>query len=36
MSQLIVLASLCLLMFIAYRGYRVILFAPSAAPGVEE
>ena len=31
MSFLIVLASLCFLMFIAYRGYSVILFAPVAA-----
>ncbi|HRH74580.1 MAG TPA: GntP family permease, partial [Zoogloea sp.] len=33
MSFLIVLASLCFLMFIAYRGYSVILFAPVAALG---
>ena len=33
MSFLIVLASLCFLMFIAYRGYSVILFAPIAALG---
>ena len=31
MSFLIVLASLCFLMFVAYRGYSVILFAPVAA-----
>ena len=29
----IVLASLCLLMLVAYRGYSVILFAPVAALG---
>jgi len=33
MSFLIVLASLCFLMFVAYRGYSVILFAPVAALG---
>lgn len=33
MSLLIVLAALCFLMFVAYRGYRVILFAPIAALG---
>lgn len=33
MSLLIVLASLCFLMFVAYRGYSVILFAPIAAMG---
>jgi hypothetical protein len=33
MSLLIVLASLCLLMFVAYRSYSVILFAPIAALG---
>ena len=33
MSFLIVLASLCFLMFVAYRGYSVILFAPVAAIG---
>jgi H+/gluconate symporter-like permease len=33
MSLLIVLASLCFLMFVAYRGYSVILFAPIAALG---
>ena len=33
MSFLIVLASLCFLMFVAYRGYSVILFAPLAALG---
>ncbi|MDQ1119376.1 MULTISPECIES: GntP family permease [Pseudoxanthomonas] len=33
MSFLIVLAALCLLMFVAYRGYSVILFAPVAALG---
>ena len=33
MSFLIVLAALCFLMFIAYRGYSVILFAPVAALG---
>ncbi len=33
MSFFIVLASLCFLMFIAYRGYSVILFAPVAALG---
>lgn len=33
MEFLIVLGSLCFLMFIAYRGYSVILFAPVAALG---
>lgn len=33
MAFLIVLASLCFLMFVAYRGYSVILFAPIAALG---
>ncbi len=33
MDFLIVLASLCFLMFVAYRGYSVILFAPIAAMG---
>src|SRR4051812_22091106 len=33
MSLLIVLASLVFLMFVAYRGYSVILFAPVAALG---
>ncbi|KAF1713343.1 transporter [Pseudoxanthomonas sangjuensis] len=33
MSILIVLAALCFLMFVAYRGYSVILFAPVAALG---
>jgi len=33
MSFLIVLASLCFLMFVAYRGFSVILFAPVAALG---
>ncbi|MGE4449721.1 GntP family permease [Oryzomicrobium sp.] len=33
MSFLIVLAALALLMFVAYRGYSVILFAPVAALG---
>ena len=33
MQFLIVLASLCFLMFVAYRGYSVILFAPVAALG---
>jgi H+/gluconate symporter-like permease len=33
MSLLIVLASLFFLMFVAYRGYSVILFAPIAALG---
>lgn len=33
MSFLIVLAALLFLMFIAYRGYSVILFAPVAALG---
>jgi len=33
MNFLIVLASLCFLMFVAYRGYSVILFAPIAAMG---
>ena len=33
MDFLIVLASLCFLMFVAYRGYSVILFAPVAAMG---
>ena len=31
MSFLIVLASLVFLMFVAYRGYSVIMFAPVAA-----
>jgi len=31
MAFLIVLAALCFLMFVAYRGYSVILFAPVAA-----
>jgi H+/gluconate symporter-like permease len=33
MAFLIVLASLCFLMFVAYRGYSVILYAPVAALG---
>lgn len=33
MSFLIVLASLCFLMWVAYRGHSVILFAPIAALG---
>lgn len=33
MSFIIVLAALCFLMFVAYRGYSVILFAPVAAMG---
>src|SRR5947208_14474968 len=33
MSVLIVLAALGCLMFVAYRGYSVILFAPVAALG---
>ena len=33
MSLLIVLAALIFLMFVAYRGYSVILFAPVAALG---
>ncbi len=33
MSFLIVLAALCFLMFVAYRGYSVILFAPICALG---
>jgi H+/gluconate symporter-like permease len=33
MSFLIVLAALCFLMFVAYRGHSVILFAPVAALG---
>ena len=33
MEFLIVLAALCFLMFVAYRGYSVILFAPIAALG---
>ncbi|MDO5609321.1 MAG: GntP family permease [Pseudomonadota bacterium] len=33
MSFLIVLGALCFLMFVAYRGYSVILFAPLAAMG---
>ena len=33
MSFLIVLAALVFLMFVAYRGYSVILFAPVAALG---
>jgi H+/gluconate symporter-like permease len=33
MAFLIVLGALCFLMFVAYRGYSVILFAPIAALG---
>src|SRR5690606_33597144 len=33
MDFLVVLAALCFLMFVAYRGYSVILFAPVAALG---
>ena len=33
MSLLIVLGALAFLMFVAYRGYSVILFAPVAAMG---
>ncbi|PJK08239.1 transporter [Lysobacteraceae bacterium NML120232] len=33
MSFLVVLGALCFLMFVAYRGYSVILFAPLAAMG---
>src|SRR5262245_31304319 len=33
MNFLIVLGALCFLMFVAYRGYSVILFAPVAALG---
>src|SRR5690606_20555931 len=33
MAFLIVLAALCFLMFVAYRGHSVILFAPIAALG---
>jgi len=33
MDFLVVLAALCFLMFVAYRGYSVILFAPIAALG---
>jgi len=33
MDFLIVLAAVCFLMFVAYRGYSVILFAPVAALG---
>jgi len=33
MSFLIVIAALCFLMFVAYRGFSVILFAPIAALG---
>ncbi|MDE2584012.1 MAG: GntP family permease, partial [Betaproteobacteria bacterium] len=33
MSFLIVVAALAFLMFVAYRGYSVILFAPVAALG---
>ncbi len=33
MAFLIVLGALCFLMFVAYRGYSVILFAPVAALG---
>ena len=33
MAFLIVLAALCFLMLVAYRGYSVILFAPIAALG---
>ncbi len=36
MSPLIVLASLWVLMFAACRDDDLILFAPNAAPGVEE
>ena len=32
MDFLIVLAALCFLMYVAYRGHSVILFAPVAAP----
>src|SRR6201987_5663137 len=33
MSFLICVAALCFLMFVAYRGFSVILFAPIAAMG---
>src|SRR6478609_8749680 len=33
MAFVIVLAALCFLMLVAYRGYSVILFAPVAALG---
>src|SRR5271167_5142549 len=33
MDFLIALAALCFLMFVAYRGFSVILFAPIAAMG---
>ena len=33
MDFLVCLASLCFLMFVAYRGFSVILFAPVAALG---
>ena len=33
MDFVIVLGALCFLMFVAYRGYSVILFAPVAALG---
>ena len=33
MNLLIVLGALVFLMFVAYRGYSVILFAPIAALG---
>jgi len=33
MAFVIILAALCFLMFVAYRGYSVILFAPVAALG---
>ena len=33
MDFLIALAALCFLMFVAYRGFSVILFAPIAALG---
>ena len=33
MSFIIILAALLFLMFVAYKGYSVILFAPIAALG---
>ena len=33
MAFLVVLAALCFLMYVAYRGHSVILFAPIAALG---
>jgi len=33
MDFIVVLGALCFLMFVAYRGYSVIMFAPVAALG---